>query len=179
MRRPSEDNELRHQIGGLLPRLSRFARVLAGSRADADRLLQTVCERALHHVRQWDAGTRLDGWLFRIAQTVWRDRRPAEDGRAWPAEAPLPSTADVAPHADIDVLVQRVQQAVDSLPEEQRVVLLLVCVEGMSYRDAAEAASIPLGTLVSRLAQARLTLAGQIGPGAVARHDNVLRLNLR
>jgi RNA polymerase sigma-70 factor (ECF subfamily) len=179
MRRPSEDHELQHQIAGLLPRLSRFARVLAGSRAEADRLLQSVCERALHHTRQWDAGTRLDGWLFRIAQTLWRDRGHAGQARVWATETSRPSAADAAPHADIDVLVRRVQQAVDTLPEEQRVVLLLVCVEGMNYRDAAEAASIPLGTLVTRLAQARLSLAGQVGPGTVARHDNVLRLNLR
>lgn len=59
--------------------------------------------------------------------------------------------------------LDHVAAAVLRLPEESRVVLMLVCVEGLTYREAAEIAAIPIGTVMSRLARARLTLMAMIG----------------
>ena len=60
--------------------------------------------------------------------------------------------------AESRLMLQHVSEAVLQLPEELRVVLMLVCVEGLSYKEAAETASIPIGTVMSRLSRARLTL---------------------
>jgi RNA polymerase sigma-70 factor (ECF subfamily) len=58
----------------LVPRLRRFAYVLAGSKDDGDDLVQAACERALARLDQFEPGTRLDSWMFRIVQTIWLDR---------------------------------------------------------------------------------------------------------
>ena len=57
----------------------------------------------------------------------------------------------------------RVRAAMDRLPQEQREVLMLVCVEGLRYREVAEMLDIPIGTVMSRLARARVALAEDIG----------------
>ncbi|HEX6840410.1 MAG TPA: sigma factor-like helix-turn-helix DNA-binding protein [Stellaceae bacterium] len=64
----------------------------------------------------------------------------------------------------------------DRLPEEQRIVLMLVCIEGMTYTEAAEAASIPVGTVMSRLARARLGLMQRLAENDSLPRDNVIRL---
>jgi RNA polymerase sigma-70 factor (ECF subfamily) len=70
----SEDT-IRSDIVALLPRLRRFALSLTGNRADGEDLAQETVERALRHMRQWRPGTRLDSWMFRIAQNLFIDER--------------------------------------------------------------------------------------------------------
>ena len=67
-------DQLRHQIVAHLPRLRRFALALAGDADSADDLVQETCTRALSRLDQWQHGTRLDSWMFRIAQNIWIDR---------------------------------------------------------------------------------------------------------
>src|SRR5262249_56491687 len=69
---------------------------------------------------------------------------------------------------EAQLLLVRAEQEIFRLPEELRIVLMLVCVEQLSYREAAEAASIPIGTVMSRLARARLLLAQRLGLAAEA-----------
>ena len=154
-------SDLSYRIVALLPRLRGFARSLARSHDAADDLVQATCEKALRHSRSWTPGTSLDSWLFRIMRNHWIDtvRRnrpevpvdgeevagglPAEDGRRT-AEARL-TLADV-------------REIANALPDEQRTVLMLVCVEELSYREAAELLDVPIGTVMSRLARARAAL---------------------
>jgi len=145
----------------LLPRLSRFALALTRSRHDANDLLQMACERALNRADQWQHGTRLDSWMFRIMQTIWfndlRSRQVREHHeQEWQREDA--DAVDGEQHAEGRQMLQKVAEAVLQLPEELRVVLILVCVEGLTYKEAAETASIPIGTVMSRLSRARLTL---------------------
>ncbi|MBW2096394.1 MAG: hypothetical protein JRI80_16075 [Deltaproteobacteria bacterium] len=63
-------NEYHDQIVALLPRLRRFALSLTSNKEDADDLVQAACERALSRQHQWQPGTRLDSWLFRIIQIM-------------------------------------------------------------------------------------------------------------
>jgi RNA polymerase sigma-70 factor (ECF subfamily) len=70
-----------------------------------------------------------------------------------------------------------VRQAMAKLPGEQRVVMTLVCVEGQTYKEAAEILSVPIGTVMSRLARARLALARELGQ-APGDDGNVVRLGL-
>ena len=72
----SED--LPQQLVALLPRLRRFAYSLTGCKDDGDDIVQSACERALSRAHQWQSGTRLDSWMFRIIQTTWIDRLRAK-----------------------------------------------------------------------------------------------------
>src|ERR1700684_975302 len=64
---------LQGRIIELLPRLRRFARTLTRNAHDADDLLQLALERAFRHLQQWQAGTRLDSWLYGILKNAWID----------------------------------------------------------------------------------------------------------
>jgi RNA polymerase sigma-70 factor, ECF subfamily len=144
----------------LLPRLRRFAFGLTGSRDEADDLVQAACERALSRLHQWQPGTRLDSWLYRIAQTLWIDQLRVRKNRGDPVE---PEVLDRLPasggrSAEGEHMLARVSAAMDRLPEEQRLVLVLVSVEGLSYQEAAEVLEVPVGTVMSRLARARKRL---------------------
>jgi RNA polymerase sigma-70 factor, ECF subfamily len=176
----SAERKFRQQIGALLPRLSRFGLALTRSRTDADDLIQIACERGLTRIDQWDAGTRLDSWMFRIMQTIWfnelRSRKVREiytEGEV--AEEELAD--DGEQFAEMRVMLGRVEREILRLPVEQRLVLLLVCVEGLTYKEAAKAASIPIGTVMSRLARARFTLMQRLGAGKAGPSDNVLQLS--
>jgi RNA polymerase sigma-70 factor (ECF subfamily) len=154
------------QLAALLPRISRFALMLTRNRTEADELTQAACERALSRAGQWQSDTRLDSWMFRIVQTIWLNDRRARKVRQVHAEStpPIAEGSDAAERALLARLeLDHVAIAVLRLPEELRVVLMLVCVEGLTYREAAEIAAIPIGTVMSRLARARLTLMAMIG----------------
>ena len=69
----SHQDELRRGIAQLLPRLRRFGSALAGTLDDGDDIVQAAIERALAKSDQWQPGTRLDSWLFKIMQNFWRD----------------------------------------------------------------------------------------------------------
>ena len=73
--REATHDQVRKQLGQFTPRLRRFALVLTRSQVDADDLVQSTFERALAYLPQWEPGTRLDSWLYRIAQNLWIDQR--------------------------------------------------------------------------------------------------------
>jgi RNA polymerase sigma-70 factor (ECF subfamily) len=150
------------QLVELLPRLRRFARALTRSDADADDLSQATIERALLHEASWLPGTRLDSWLFRIAQNLWRDELRAHRRRAEPLEEDSLVGEDgrVSFHRQLEV--RDVARAFDGLPEEQRVVMALVVLEGMRYEEAAHTLGLPVGTVMSRLARARSRLTAVV-----------------
>ena len=70
--------DIRTELVALLPRLRRFAYGLTGSLDEGDDVVQSACERALTRLDQFQPGTRLDSWMYRIVQTVWIDRRRAQ-----------------------------------------------------------------------------------------------------
>ena len=151
------------QLVALLPRLRRFAHGLTGSVDEGDDVVQSACERALARFDQWQPGTRLDSWMFRIVQTVWFDRVRRRREVAFSPEEweRLPGTDGVR-DAETRAELAAVRIWIGELPEEQRTVLLLVSVDGLSYRDAAEALDLPIGTVMSRLSRARLWLARRL-----------------
>jgi RNA polymerase sigma-70 factor, ECF subfamily len=161
------------QLIAVLPRLRRFARGLTGAAAEADDLVQAACERALAREHQFQEGTRFDSWMFRIVQTVWIDQLRArevrkEDGDV--AEDRLGSDMPVR-RIEARLALGEVRLAVERLPPEQRAVLLLVTVEGLSYKEAASVADVPVGTIMSRLARARIALHQQLAAGAGVRRS--------
>jgi RNA polymerase sigma-70 factor, ECF subfamily len=156
------------QLLAVLPRLRRFARGLAGSTADADDLVQAACERALARRHQFQEGTRFDSWMFRIVQTIWIDQiraRAVRKEEEEVSEGRLGSDEPVR-RADARLALSEVRRAVDRLPPDQRAALLLVTIEGLSYREAAEVVQVPVGTIMSRLARARMALQALLEAGA-------------
>ena len=145
----------------LLPRLRRFARSLARDPADADDLCQLALERALKAREQWQPGTRLDAWMYRIVRNCWIDEIRARTRRAQ-TFAPEEAGSHVGDrsHEAIEraLDMQDLDKAMGELPPEQREVIALVLVEGLAYREAADILEIPMGTLTSRLTRGRQAL---------------------
>lgn len=153
----------------LLPRLRRFARGLARDAADADDLCQAAIERALKSRSQWQQGTRLDSWMYRITRNLWIDERRAAGRRG--VHAPIDESVnqiagDDAADVEAGALRGDVDGAMARLPDEQREVVMLVLVEGYAYREAAEILEVPIGTVTSRLARGRETLMHLLGEAA-------------
>jgi RNA polymerase sigma-70 factor, ECF subfamily len=150
--------QVRHHIVELLPRLRRFARTIARNVHDADDLVQFAIERALLKHEQWRPELKFDGWMFGIMRNAWIDEvrsRARRDRIFAPEEAGVTVGHD---GSESQVRLLAVQRAVAELPEEQRLAVGLVLVEGLSYKEAAEVLDVPIGTLTSRLARGRETL---------------------
>lgn len=149
---------LRREMVDLLPRLRRFGRTVTRHREDADDLVQIAVERALLRADQWQPGTRLDSWMFRIMQNAWIDelRARARHDLTFVPEEQGEHVGVSTTDAQIDAIA--VRNAVAQLGEDQRMVVGLVLIEGLPYKEAAAVLDIPIGTLTSRLARAREAL---------------------
>jgi len=163
----SGHDEVRSGLRVHLAALWRYAIVLAGRRDVAEDLVQATCVRALERAGQYQAGTRLDRWLFTILHSIWineiRARRVREGAGQVDAEIAL--VFDGARHTETNILAAQMLERIGRLPEGQREAVLLVYGEGYAYREAAELLGVPIGTVMSRLATARDKLAG--GDGAM------------
>ncbi|MGJ3648274.1 RNA polymerase sigma factor [Sphingomonas sp. GlSt437] len=157
------------ELLAVLPRLRRFAHALARSSADADDLCQAAVERALKARDQWQPGTRIDSWMYRIMRNSWIDTtraraRQAETFVNEEAGAAVGDRGDQAIEATVEL--GNVGRAMQKLPDEQREAVALVLVEGLAYKDAAAILDIPMGTLTSRLVRGRAALMEMLGEAA-------------
>lgn len=150
----------------LLPNLRRFALSLCRRGDLAEDLVQITAERALRARASHDPETRLAPWLFRILRNAWID--DARRSRTRGVEVDIVDAVD-APSVDgvrdieARLMLRKTGAALNVLPEEQRELLILVCMEGLSYREAAETLDVPIGTVMSRLARGRAALAKKVG----------------
>ena len=160
------------EIEALIPRLRRFARALTGSREAADDLTQDTLERAWVKRELWQAGTNLRAWLFAVMHGVFvngvRRARPTEslDDLEYPGR----ERADDGASAETATALRELRTALLRLPEDQRQVVLLVGLEQFSYAEAAEVLSVPIGTVMSRLARGRERLRQLLEEGTPDRH---------
>jgi len=156
--------DLREQLAQFTPRLRRFALTLTRSQVDADDLVQSTFERALACLQQWERGTRLDSWLYRIAQNQWIDqrRRTRLCGTTESADAMVLTGEDGRETHERQLMVRDAIRALGSLPEDQQAVVALVSIEGLSYGEAAKVLGVPIGTVMSRLARARRAIAAHV-----------------
>lgn len=150
----------------LLPRLRRLARTLTGHAHDADDLVQVALERALARRDQWRPDARLDAWVFGIVRNAWLDelRARTRRSRVFAPEEAGEHVGEPAIERQSDAM--SVAAAMAGLPGEQREVVALVLVEGLSYRETADLLDVPIGTVTSRLARARATLQNLLGESA-------------
>ena len=150
----------------LLPNLRRYAMSLA-RRADlADDLVQTTVERAIRASASYDPAARLEPWLFRITRNAFIDvtRRQRTQGvevDVFDIPEALPDDNDRAVEARL--MLRATQDAMKSLTPEQAEILHLICIEELSYAEAAAVLDIPKGTVMSRLSRARLALSDRLG----------------
>lgn len=160
---------VRRELIALLPRLRRFARALTRNADEADDLVQSAVERALRSLDGWTPGTRLDAWMFRIMKNCWIDeiRSKAVRGKVLaPEEAGVNVGSGGARDMELFLEAQAARAAMHDLPEEQRLAVALVLVEGFSYREAADLLEVPIGTLTSRLARGRAAIEARLNPRA-------------
>lgn len=154
------------QLTALLPRLRRFAHALSRNSADADDLTQATIERALRSRDQWQPGTRLDSWSYRIMRNLWIDTARSQarrSAREAPEEEGLTIGEDPREAMDAAVDLHRIMDAMGRLPDEQREVVALILVEGFGYREVSEMLGLPIGTVSSRLVRGRTALLAMVG----------------
>lgn len=143
--------------------MRRFARSLTGDPHDADDLVQIAVERALARSSQWREELGLEAWVFGIVRNAWTDEIRARQ-RRWQVFAPEKAGEHVAvAMLDASAVTISVEAAMARLPENQRIVVALVLVEGLSYKEAAQALEVPIGTVTSRLARGRDALQRMLG----------------
>lgn len=159
-------DHVRSEIVALLPRLRRFARTIARHPHDADDLVQITVERALLRHEQWRPETRLESWMYSIMKNAWIDevRARVRRDRVFAPEEAGEHVGDSSSEAQMTAM--SVEAAMAALPDEQRLAVSLVLIGGLSYREAAEIAEVPIGTLTSRLARGREALAKMLAIGA-------------
>jgi len=148
-----------------IPELRRFARALERNRVAADDLVQETLERAIKKMHLYQPSGPFIGWLNTIMRNIFVDRvrrRKLSQG------ASLDAASHHEPYRNanqVDRLVlKELRIAVDQLPVEQKQVLIMIAVHGMSYEDAARRLDVPLGTIRSRLFRARANLEFRLDP---------------
>jgi RNA polymerase sigma-70 factor (ECF subfamily) len=160
----------------MLPRLWAFALRLCGNRHDAEDVVQRACVRGLERAHQLQPGTAPLSWMFSIVHSTWINELRARNVRSrssmqWDDDflQTVPDPGARTPEENL--LNAEIIEAVERLPEAQRIVMLIVAIEGLSYAEAAEVLDVPIGTVMSRLSRARQTIGAQFG----LREDSVAR----
>ena len=143
-----------------LPHLRRFARALAGDAALADDLVQDCVERALKKQHLYDSTRPLRAWLYTILRNIhishWR--RAAPWGHVKNIDDLEGFEGAIEAEQEHNLSLSLITDALDQLPPQHREVLVLISLEEVSYREAAEIIGVPIGTIMSRLSRARSTL---------------------
>ncbi len=156
------------RLVAFLPRLRRFCRGLTGSTDLGDDLLQATFERALSRIDQWQTGTNLENWVFRVATNLNIDRLRAQRLRgvsvAIDEAFELPGVDELA-RLEFRSELDAVNSALAAMSAELRGVMAAVVLDGRSYREAAEILDIPIGTVMSRLSRARQFIEAHVSRG--------------
>ena len=148
----------------LIPRLRRYAHALARHPVQPEDLIQDTLERAWSRRRQWQQGTDLRAWLFTILHNTFVSELRRFSVRGYDAESIDGTDRDLAIYAGAEAVPSHagvmldIERALAALPIDQRAVILLVGLEDLSYREAADVLGIPVGTVMSRLARGRARL---------------------
>lgn len=164
---PSTDTFARDLIA-IRSELRARALRLTRDEAQAEDLVQDAIERALRFREQFQPGTNLKSWaqtiVFSLFVTGWRRRRRERDAVKSLAIDPCSWTSREAESIDTQMkdLSPKVRRALEDLPRAFRDVVLMVDVDERSYRDAADALGVPIGTVMSRLHRARKALAASL-----------------
>lgn len=147
------------QILQLIPNLRRYAHALCIKQygIDADDLVQECLAKAIDKFHLWKTGTNLRAWLFTIMHNQYVNlvKKSANESRknktSIPIETPVNADSQAPGMSDIE-------NALEKLATDQKSILLLVTLEGLSYQEVADILDVPVGTVMSRLSRARRRL---------------------
>jgi RNA polymerase sigma-70 factor, ECF subfamily len=163
--------DLPGMLPDMLPRLWAFALRLSGDQHDAEDLVQRACVRGLERAHQLQPDTAPLSWMYSIIHSTWINELRARSVRKrasfeWDDDflENLPDPVDKSPETQL--MHGQIVEAIERLPEAQRVVMLLVAVEGLTYQQAADVMEIPIGTVMSRLSRARQSIGAMFGQEA-------------
>jgi RNA polymerase sigma-70 factor (ECF subfamily) len=161
------------QLQAMLPALNRFALTLTHSQPDADDLVQMTCEQALARLVPVQPEDERRNALFEAMRLIWIGELRGRQIQDRHAQEEL-----VSPHrvfaqdgeamAENRTLLQDLEQVMLRLPKTERRLLEMICVHGVSYKRAADITGVPIGTVMSRLARARLHLMDHINTDSYA-----------
>lgn len=180
LRQAWNDRRMRGQLRAILPALQSFALTLTRSQHDADDLVQTTCERALERSNPNQPPEQLQNDLFHAMRMIWIDElrgrtiqdRHADEGM----HLHKASAHDGEGLADHRALLRDVEQAMLRLSDGERRLVELVCVQGFSYKEAADITGVPIGTVMSRLSRARMRLMEQVTVDGYATEGSIRML---
>ncbi len=157
--------QIERELIALLPRLRRFALALTRSAAAADDLAQATVERGIANLDKWQPGTRLDSWMYRIAHNLHRNElrnTSVRGGKLDIIQRESDELHDGERAAVARLEFKAVSAAIAALPADQREALLLVAVEGHSYKEVAEITGATVAAVTSRISRAREALRGVV-----------------
>lgn len=159
------NDDVRWLIVREIPHLRRFARTLTGGAAAADDLVQDSLERALRKSHTWRREGHVRSWLFKIMYSVFLNRHAPQvkkQNRQVEIDDDMGAVAVLHPRQESQFHYKEVMRNLESLPHDQKDILLLVAMEGFSYDQVAKIMDIPVGTVRSRLSRARDALRGKL-----------------
>ena len=160
------------QLEALLPKMYAHAMVITKSKDIADELVQDTCVRALSCIHRWhpDRG-RFDGWIGAIMQSTWsnecRDRRYRD---RYQGDLPEP---DELPDGNLEseiedqLMLTDIRRLCTTLSDEDFCLVIKIHIYGYSYRDLADEAACPIGTMLSRVSRAKAALLKAARQGTV------------
>ena len=153
-------NEFGRLLEKEIPRLRRYAFAMTRNMSRADDLVQNTLVRAIAKQRCWQCGTNLRAWLFTLMhnQNVNGVRRSAREGMAVEFDVEWPFSTAVTDDPTAAVSLRDIDRALAQIPEERRQVILLIGLEGASWKEAATILDVPIGTIRSRLSRGRESL---------------------
>jgi len=164
----TEPYDIAASLESELDALWRFGLRLTSNPDDASELVQRTCVRALEQRHNYTAQGKFRSWLFQIQHRLWLNEIRSRKVRAYDyldttqstvetesGHVQVPENASTEDTADAKIYLEQVYQVIDQLPEAQRLAIVLVNVEGCSYKEAADILDVPIGTVMSRLARAR------------------------
>lgn len=155
----AKPDDLNETLTGQIAGLRRYARALLGNSSDVDDLVQECLTRALERVRSWGKIKDVRAYLFAILHNVHIDRlaKLKRAGIAVPLDGTMPQLS-IGPSQFDHIEMRDLAWALQQLPVDQRQVILLVGLEGITYQEVASLLSIPIGTVMSRLSRGREAL---------------------
>jgi RNA polymerase sigma-70 factor (ECF subfamily) len=154
----SSIHDIHNRMVKLLPRLRRFVYALTNGADLGEDLLQETYVRALAHLDQWQPGSRLDSWMFRIARNLWIDHMRAEKFRGEAVDITAVDellSCDGQLVAEKHIVLEELKKDIAELSKDQRNVVKLVWGYGMSYKETGRILNLPAGTVMSRVARVR------------------------
>jgi RNA polymerase sigma-70 factor (ECF subfamily) len=157
------------ELVSCIPRLRRYARALVGDRSGADDLVQDTIERGWGRIAEWRPDGEMRAWLFGIMHNLHIDQLRAKRLQTTTLDEETSPPTQVVNHS-AGLEIRDMEAALNLLPVEQREILLLVGLEGMTYDQVAGALGLPLGTVMSRLSRGReklrILMEGRAAPAA-------------